>query len=98
MYLDTVNFQFHGFHPSDFTRNYLTSLLEEMQEESPYGATLRGNFTRHGKEFKATVEIHSKAGHFFARANGHRVREVGQRMLEQIRRQLAKWRTIRETA
>ncbi len=31
MFLDTLSYQFHGFHPSDFTRDYLTSLLEEIR-------------------------------------------------------------------
>jgi hypothetical protein len=95
MYLDTLSYQFHGFHPSDFTRDYLTSLLEEIQEEAPYGATLKAHFARQGREFKATIEIHSKAGRFFARATGNRVKEVGHKTLEQIRRQMDKWRSSR---
>ena len=97
MYLDTLSYQIYGFHPSDFTRDYLTALLEEIQHEAPYGATLRARFARHGREFKATVEIHSRAGRFFARASGSRVREVGQKTLEQLRRQLSKWHQIRVT-
>jgi hypothetical protein len=98
MLLDTLTYQFHGFHPSDFTRDYLTSLLEEIQMEAPYGARLRAHFARQGRDFKATIEVHSKAGSFFARASGHRMRDVGHKTLEQIRRQISKWRTMRAGA
>lgn len=95
MYADRLALQFHGFHPSDFTIDYVNSLLEELQEEAPYGATTKAHFARQGHDFRGVIEIHSRAGTFFARAEGTRLKDVGHRLLEQIRRQFDKWKSAR---
>lgn len=87
--------KFQGFHPSEYTRSYLDEMMSELYEEAPYGATLQATFTRHNEEFKGLVRIHSSAGKFFAVASGPRIKDVTHHLVEQIRRQLNKWKSQR---
>ncbi len=95
MYTDSLALQFHGFHPSEFTRETIDALLGEIEEEAPYGATVKAHFARQGQEFKGVIEIHSRAGKFFARATGTHLKNVNSRLIAQIRRQIAKWKANR---
>jgi hypothetical protein len=92
---DNVFLKFQGFHPSDYARDYLTSLMEELHDEAPYGATLQANFSRHGHVFRGVVTIYSSAGKFFAQANDNKLKEATRKMVAQIRRQLGKWKSSR---
>jgi hypothetical protein len=95
MYTDFLTLQFHGFHPSDYTRDCIDQLLGEIEEEAPVGATVKAHFTRQGHEFKGLISIHSRAGQFFARASGPRLKEVNGRLIAQIRKQISKWKATR---
>ena len=94
---DTAELQikFHGFHPSEFTREYLTYLLRELHEEAPYGATLDASFSRDNHVFKGMITIHSSVGKFFAASADTRLKEAGKKLTAQIRKRLDKWKTLR---
>ena len=87
--------QFKGFHPSDYTKNYLEHILSHIQEESPYGSALRATFSRENNVIRGMVRVTSSAGRFFAIAEGSRLHEVGQKLNQQMRRQLEKWKSLR---
>ncbi len=93
--MDDFNIKFQGFHPSDFTRSYLKERMSEMLDEAPYGSTLQAVFTRKNEWLKGIVTIHSSAGRFFAVSSGTKVKEVGRKLVEQIRKQLDKWKSLR---
>lgn len=95
MFMDNSFLKFQGFHPSEFTRNHLDEVISELHEEAPYGSTLKAVFTRKDHMFKGVVVINSSAGKFFAVASGTRVREVSHKIVEQIRKQLSKWKSKR---
>lgn len=95
MYKDEVSIKYQGFHPSDFTKTFLQSLLSEIHEESPAGSTLKADFSRKDHIFKAIISIHSSAGKFFAVASGRKLREVTDKIVDQIRKQLDKWKSAR---
>lgn len=95
MAFDDVFICYRGFHPSDFTKSYLSSIMREVHEESPYGALLKASFSRKKETFKGIVHVTSSAGTFFAAAKGRGVKEVSKKLLEQLRRQLDKWKTSR---
>lgn len=95
MLFDDCNIQFQGFHPSDFTRSYLNDKMSALHEETPYGASLKATFSRNDADFKGVVTIHSSAGKFFAVATGRKLKEVTQKLMEQIRKQLDRWKTNR---
>lgn len=93
--MDDFLLTYQGFHPSEFTRQYLEDRLGELHDECPYGSTLRVTFTRHEGEFKGMVRIHSSAGNFFAIATDAKLRETTKKLVEQVRRQLGKWKSHR---
>ena len=45
---ELTNIQYQGFHPSEFTKNYLDFKLGEILDRAPYGSSLRAIFTRDG--------------------------------------------------
>lgn len=95
MFMDDMLLRFQGFTPSEFTRTYLSEKLSVIHEAAPYGSTLDANFTRKDNLFKGVVTIHSAAGKFFAVASGTRVKDVTHKLIEQIRRQLNRWKSRR---
>lgn len=95
MYMDDLFLKFQGFHPSDFTRTYLCEKMSAIREEAPYGANLKATFTRQGHAFKGMVTVYSSAGKFFAAADGTKLKDVTHRLINQLRRQLDKWKSER---
>jgi ribosome-associated translation inhibitor RaiA len=95
MFKDEVSIQYQGFHPSEFTRSHVSLVMSELQDEAPYGATLKGTFSRRDDQFKATVTIYSSAGRFFATATGRKLKQVTDQILRQLRRQLEHWKSRR---
>lgn len=95
MYFDDVFLKFQGFHPSDGTKTYVASIVRELHDESPLGSIVRASVIRNSKHFKGMVRITSSAGTFFAVANGEHIKEVTRQLMDQIRRQLSKWKGMR---
>lgn len=95
MFMDDRFIKFQGFHPSDFTRSYLNDKMSAIYDEAPYGSTLRATFTRKGPLFKGVITIYSSAGKFFAVASGNKLKEVTNKLIEQIRKQLDRWKSQR---
>lgn len=95
MLLDDRFLKFQGFHPSDFTRSYLNDKIGALHEEAPNGSTLQATFTRKDHLFKGVVTIYSSAGKFFAVASGSKLKEVTHRLIEQLRKQLDRWKSQR---
>lgn len=87
--------KFHGFHPSDFSRSYLEMKMSEMHDAAPYGANLKATFTRKHAVFKGVVTIYSSAGRFFAVASGRKLKSVTHKLVDQLRKQLEKWKSER---
>ena len=86
---------FKGFHPSEYTKTYLQSVVDHIQEESPRGADLDVTFKRENNVIRGMIRVTSSAGKFFAIAQGQRLHEVTQRLNQQLRRQLSKWKALR---
>lgn len=93
--MEDIMIQYQGFHPSEFTKNYLDSKLSELLEQAPYGASVRAVFSRRNKILTANVRIISAAGQFFASAQGEHLRDVSRKLTERVRRRLNRWKTIR---
>ena len=95
MELSEMTLQYNGFHPSEFTREYLESMMDELHTESPHGSILQAVFTRQNHLFKARVRIDCSGAHFFAVASGRRIKEVTHKIVQQIRKQQGKWKSLR---
>lgn len=91
--MENMMIKFQGFHPSDFTLSYLDDKMAHLQEEAPHGAHIEATFTRKDSSFKGIVTIFSPAGKFFAVASGSKLKDVTHKLNEQIRKQLAKWKS-----
>lgn len=96
MFYDNQNLHFHGFHVSELTRGFLAHKMNALLEEAPYGAILNANIIRKEPHlFQGTIAIYSPAGRFYAKATGHKLKTVTQKLIEQIRKQLGKWKSRR---
>lgn len=95
MLMDDLYLKFQGFHPSDFTRSYLNDKMSAIRDEAPYGSNLQATFTRRDHLFKGVITIYSSAGKFFAVASGTKLKEVTHKLIEQMRKQLDRWKSQR---
>jgi len=93
--MSELSIQYQGFHPTAFTQEYLDAKLNHLLERSPYGSNMKAIFQREDEGITATVRIMSSAGEFFAIAKGRRLKEVNRRLMNQIRRQLQRWKERR---
>lgn len=93
--MELFDLKIQGFHPSEFTRTYLNEKMASLRCEAPFGSHLRATFTRHDRIIKGVVTISSSAGQFFAVASGTQLKDVTQKMLERIRKQLERWKSQR---
>lgn len=94
--MNNIQIQYQGFHPSEFTRAFLAAKLSEIQSEAPTGATLKAVFRRRDHLLTASVSILSRAGDFFAHAEGKHLREVCRHLLHRSQRQLERWHDRRK--
>ncbi len=87
--------KFHGFHASEFTKNYLEEKIDYVMLEAPHGATVRATFSHQGNEFKGHIAINSAAGNFFAIASGKKIKEATNKMIDQLHKQMEKKKSQR---
>ena len=92
MRIHDIVVHYRGFQPTVESREVLQNVIDEIYEESPYGSTLRATFSRGGKQLKGVVHVTSPAGRFFTVATGQSVGEIAQKLMEQMRRRLDKWK------
>ncbi|HMN67582.1 MAG TPA: hypothetical protein PKC28_03500 [Bdellovibrionales bacterium] len=85
---NTVNVQFQGFHPSEFTLAYVDRMLAKIQDRAPHGSVLRATFSRQKDLIVATLRVVSGVGDYFAIARGRRLRHAGRRLTAQITRRM----------
>lgn len=85
--------KYQGFHPSDFTKGFIEAVLNELKIESPHGAVLRASFIKKNDLFKGIVKIQTAAGPFFASATNSSLKEVSEKITDQLRRRIQKWKT-----
>jgi cytochrome P450 len=95
MSYDDVHVQYQGFHPSDFTKSFIRSLLEEIHDEAPSGASVRAIFSKKDGNFKGTINVRSAAGPFFAMDVHSSLIGVAEHLLRQMRRKLDRWKSNR---
>lgn len=93
--MDELSLIFHGFNPSESVRQSVSERLSAIQDEAPYGAVVKAEFTRQNRSLKGLVSIQSSAGRFFSMADGNNLTEVLQKLTRRIRRQLDRWKSRR---
>lgn len=93
MYSRQMAVNYHGFHPSQYTQDYLESILQEIQAESPHRSFVKATFSRKNHSLKAVVQVCSARGTFFASATGNALKEVSKKVLMQMRKRLERAKT-----
>lgn len=93
MTYEDFHVQYQGFHPSDFTKGFIETLLSELKSESPRGAVLKASFVKKNDVFKGIVKIQTAAGPFFASAANSSLKDVSEKLTGQLRRRIQKWKT-----
>lgn len=86
---------FNGFHPSPDTKNFIETILSDMQRELPRGSIVRGHFSRQKKIMKGILQVQSNQGPFFAVASSESLREVALELTVQMRKRMEKWKSKR---
>lgn len=95
MLSEDIYLNFHDFQPTRFMRLYLGSFISEVHEQSPCGARINASFSRKGDKIKGRIKVISAVGHFFALAEGKRLKEVTAKLNSQMKRQLIRWKKNR---
>lgn len=97
MLKNNIAIQYHDFHPSEPTRFFIESIVNEIHEELPGGSTVKATFTKqsgdYGEVMKGMLQVGSYNGPFFAVATADTLREVTVKLTEQMRRRLEKWKS-----
>ena len=88
-----VTVQYHDFHPSEQTRFFIDSIVNEIQRELPQGSTVRATFSLKDDLVKGMLQVGSYGGPFFTVAAADDLKEVTMKLLEQMRRRIDKFKT-----
>ena len=88
-----VTVHYHDFHPSEQTRFFIDSIVNEIQRELPQGSTVRATFSLKDKLVKGMLQVGSYGGPFFTVAAAEDLKEVTMKLLEQMRRRIDKFKT-----
>ncbi|MBX9767312.1 MAG: hypothetical protein K2X47_08590 [Bdellovibrionales bacterium] len=95
MILQDVIVHFQNFDPSYEIRNGINVLLQEIQDKSPDGATIKASFSQTSGAFLGAVSVASSVGNFCASATGNVLKEVTGTISEQMKYQIGKWKLRR---
>jgi len=60
-----LSVQYHNFHPSRETKDFIESILRDLKHELPGGASAKATFTVKDKVVKGMLQIGSHSGAFF---------------------------------
>ena len=90
---NNITIQYHDFHPSEASKDFISSVIEEIQHELPSGAKVKATFSAKDNVVKGMLNVGSYAGPFFAVAAASNVREVTLALLSQMRRRIEKFKT-----
>lgn len=85
--------QYHDFNPSDYTKVYIESVINEIHSELPDGSRVKATFTKRDNLYKGMLNVGSYSGPFFAVATSDDFKQVLVKLVDQMRRRLEKWKS-----
>lgn len=88
-------FQFSGFLPNEDLKSLAKHKLSEVLEESPSDADGEIELVMHKGHFEGFLKIRALAGAFVARTMSTDPRAVIEKLVEDIRQQVNKWKSLR---
>ena len=95
MFKEIVDIQYHNFNPTNFVKAYFSTVMDELHGEAPYGSNLHATITAHENYLKGVVQITSPKGKFFAVATDSNKHQLARKLVQQIRKQLNRWKDKR---
>lgn len=84
---------YHNLHPSEETKQFIESVIQEIHHELPVGSTIKAKFSAKDHAVKALLNVRSYGGPFFAVGTSTSVRDVAMQLLEQMRRRIDKFKS-----
>ena len=93
MLKNNITIHFHDFHPSPGTKKYIDSIVSEIHQELPNGATVRATFSKNGELFKGMLQVGSFSGPLFATVVAEDLNTVTVKLIDQMRRRLEKFKS-----
>jgi ribosome-associated translation inhibitor RaiA len=84
--------KYQGFKLSDLSRNHIQSLFSEIAEETPHSAKINVTFTKKDNLLKGMIHIHSADGSFFSSAVDTNLKNISEKIVQQVRRRIEKWK------
>lgn len=88
-----IKIQYHDFHPSQATQNFVASVMEELAQELPNGSEIKATFHEKEKLMKGMLQIHSYGGPFFSVVTADNLHLVIVKLVAQIRRRVEKFKS-----
>lgn len=84
---------YRNLHPSEDTKSFVDSIVNEIQHELPMNSTIKATFSAKDDVVKGILQVNSHGGPFFAVAASTSINEISMKLLEQMRRRLDKFKT-----
>lgn len=84
---------YHNIHPSEETKEFIDSVIQEIHHELPAGSIIKAKFSAKDHAVKALLNVRSYGGPFFAVGTSTSAREVAMQLLEQMRRHIDKFKS-----
>jgi hypothetical protein len=88
MQKNSVSIQFHDFHPSVSTKNFIDSIVESIHSELPHGSTVKATFSKKDNLIKGMLNVNSFSGPFFTVAAAEDLHQVTVKLVDLMRRRL----------
>lgn len=91
---ELIKIKFQGLHPSETLNDFLRTEMESIHKQAPLDSMLNALVLRLAEhDYKTNILITSSAGEYFATAHGKNLNEVVNKAIDQIHRQLDKWKS-----
>jgi ribosome-associated translation inhibitor RaiA len=96
MYAEDVIVNYKGFLPTENTAASLKTITEHLHEESPSESSLKADFVKESADsYQGTIRINFSEGIFWARATSDDLNSVISELVQRLREQLRRWKTMR---
>lgn len=88
-----MSIQYHDFHPSEGSKEYIQNTVTHMLDELPNGSTVKATFYLKDKVIKGMFQVRSYGGPFFSVAVGEDMHALTTKLLSQMRRRIEKFKS-----
>ncbi len=93
MLKNNIVIQYHDFHPSENTKAFIDSTIQDIYGELPGGSTVRATFSAKDKVVKGMLQVNSFGGPLFVVSTSNDLHEMTMKLVEKMRRRLEKFKS-----